>query len=357
MSFTAPHLPLAQVTVRTHLAVQGAGPLPPAPDPFVPHGEGEEACRPPSLFHPMPTVSVILPTYNRLPLLRVAVDSVRAQTFGDWELIVADDGSDDGTAEYLDALAREDTRVAVLHLPHTANLPRIRNAAIARARGEWVAYLDSDDAWRADKLAKHLDAHRANPAARWSYSGRSIMDASGQTLPDARFGAWRPHSGWIAQRLLTHEAMVAFPSVVVQRALLDEVGGMDEGLVFCTDFDLEVRLAARAECICIPEPLVRVRVHAGSTTRHRVEVDESWVRVYRKFETLDGSPEVRRICRRQQAFYARWVARRRAAAGDWGRALRAAILSMRMDPAATPGWVASALARRVGLRRASWPGA
>jgi glycosyltransferase involved in cell wall biosynthesis len=295
----------------------------------------------------MPTVSVILPTYNRLALLREAVDSVRAQTFGDWELIVADDGSDDGTAEYLDALAGEDPRVVVVTLPHTANLPRIRNTAIARARGEWVAFLDSDDAWRADKLQAHLDAHGANPRARWSYSGRSMMDAAGQTLPDARFVAWRPHSGHIAPLLLTHEAMVAFPTVVVQRALLDEVGWMDEGLVFCTDYDLNLRLAARAECMCIAQPLVRVRVHAGSTTRRRVEVNESFIRVYQKFAAADGSPEVRRICRRQQAFYARWVARYRSADGEWGRALRAVSVSMRMDPAATVRWLGSAIGGRI----------
>lgn len=301
------------------------------------------------LAPPMPTVSIVLPTYNRLALLREAVDSVRAQTFGDWELIVADDGSDDGTAEFLDVLAAEDPRIVVVPLPHTANLPRIRNAAIARARGEWVAFLDSDDAWRADKLQAHLDAHRANPSARWSYSGRSIMDAAGDTLPDGRFVAWRPHSGRIARLLLMHEAMVAFPSVVVERALLEEVGGMDEALTFGTDYDLELRLAARAECICIPQPLVRVRVHAGSTTRRRVEVNESFIRVYAKFSAADGSPDVRRICRRQQAFYARWVARYRMAAGEPGAAGRAVVLGFRMDPVGTVGWVGSALLRR--LRR------
>ncbi len=298
----------------------------------------------------MPTVSIVLPTYNRLALLRVAVDSVRAQTFGDWELIVADDGSDDGTLELLDALAAEDPRVVVVRLPHTANLPRIRNAAIARARGEWVAFLDSDDAWRADKLQAHLEAHRANPSARWSYSGRSIMDSAGETLPDARFTTWRPHSGQIARLLLTHEAMVAFPSVVVERALLEEVGGMDEALVFSTDYDLELRLAARAECVCIPEPLVRVRVHAGSTTRRRVEVNESFIRVYAKFAEADGSPEVRRICRRQQAFYAAHAALGWIARGERGRALPLMLRSLRYDPRGTGVWKAirPILARRLG---------
>jgi glycosyltransferase involved in cell wall biosynthesis len=295
----------------------------------------------------MPIVSVALPTYNRLALLREAVDSVRAQTFGGWELIVADDGSEDGTAEFLNALAAEDPRIVIVPLPHTGNLAAIRNAAIARARGEWVAFLDSDDAWRPDKLQAHLDVHRANPSARWSYSGRSIMDAAGETLPDARFATWHQHSGHIARLLLTHEAMVAFPALVVERALLGEVGGLDETLVFSEDYDLELRLAACAECICIAEPLVRVRVHAGSTTRRRVEVNESFIRVYAKFAAADGSADVRRICRRQQAYYARWVARHRLAAREPARALRAVLFGLRMDPVATMGWLASVAARRL----------
>jgi glycosyltransferase involved in cell wall biosynthesis len=298
----------------------------------------------------MPIVSIVLPTYNRLPLLREAVDSIRAQTFEDWELIVLDDGSDDGTVEYLQALAGEDPRIVPVPLPRIGRLPRLRNEGIGRARGEWVAFMDSDDAWRADKLQAHVDAHRANPSARWSYSGRSIMDAAGQTLPDERFAPWHPHSGWIVRLLLTHEAMIASPSLVMERALLREVGGLDESLRFCTDYELELRLAARAECICIPEPLVRVRLHEGSSTRGRVAVDESWVRVYARFAAIDGSPEVRRICRRQQAFYSCWVARRRAEAGEWGAALRAASTGLRMDPIRTARWLGGVVLRRVRLR-------
>lgn len=300
----------------------------------------------------MPTVSIVLPTYNRLPLLREAVDSVRAQTFGDWELIVVDDGSDDGTVEYLQALAGEDPRVVPVPLPRIASLARLRNQGIRRARGEWVAFMDSDDAWRADKLQVHLDAHAATPRARWSYSGRSIMDAAGQTLPDSRFVPWRPHSGWIVRPLLVHEAMIASPSVVVERALLHEVGGLDEAFQFCADYELELRLAARAECICIPEPLVRVRLHPGSSTRGRVAVDESWVRVYAKFAAGSDSPEVRRICRRQQAFYSCWVAKRRAEAGEWGRAFQALSFGLRMDPVRTTRWLGGAMLKRVrGPRR------
>lgn len=294
----------------------------------------------------MPVFSIVMPTYNRLRMLREAVDSVRAQTFGDWELVVADDGSDAETAAYLEALARADPRVRVLSLPHTANLPRLRNQAIAAARGEWIAFLDSDDAWRADKLEKHLAAHRAHPTIRWSYSGRSIMDADGETIPDSRYGPWVPHSGWIARALLAREAMIAFPSVVVERGLLDEAGWMDETLVFSTDFDLELRLAARAECICLPEPLVRVRSHP-STTSGRPEVDESFIRVFAKFAAANPAPDVRAICRRQQFYHGRRGAWRRIAARDWVRAARVVAFCFRIAPAATIAWLAAGAGRRL----------
>ncbi|HYJ80601.1 MAG TPA: glycosyltransferase family A protein, partial [Longimicrobiaceae bacterium] len=135
------------------------------------------------------------------------MDSVLAQTHADWELLVLDDGSDDGTAEYLAALVREDPRVRTVALPHTGNLARLRNEGIARARGRWVAFLDSDDAWREDKLERQLAALRASPRARWSYTGRSLMDECGAPIPDARCRPWHPYEGWIARRLLVHEAM------------------------------------------------------------------------------------------------------------------------------------------------------
>src|SRR5580693_7584371 len=89
-------------------------------------------------------VSVVLPTFNRLRFLRPAIESVYAQTFTDWDLIVADDGSDLETRRYLQTLTN-DPRVTVLWLPHTGRPSMVRNAALLRAAGEYVAFLDSDD--------------------------------------------------------------------------------------------------------------------------------------------------------------------------------------------------------------------
>jgi glycosyltransferase involved in cell wall biosynthesis len=107
----------------------------------------------------MPTISVVIPTYDRRALLMEAVESVRAQTFAGWELLVADDGSTDGSADAVEAL--HDPRIRVLRLPHAGQAAAARNAGVRAARGEWVAFLDSDDVWAPHKLAVQLDLTRA----------------------------------------------------------------------------------------------------------------------------------------------------------------------------------------------------
>lgn len=289
-----------------------------------------------------PLVSIVLPTYDRLPYLRGAVGSVLAQTYARWELIVVDDGSADGTADWVRGIG--DERVRLLARPHRGRIPVLRNEGVREARGEYVAFLDSDDAWRADKLGLQVAAHRAHPDVRWSYSGRTVVDAAGRVIPDERLAPWRPVSGRIARRLLVHEAMVALPSVLAERALLEEAGGFDESLPFSTDYDLWLRLALRAECLALPEPLVRIRLHPAQSTRDRPEVNESFIRVYRKYAGLDPDPAVRRVCRRQQGFYAMHVSRQRQRLGQRGAALRAALYALSRRPLWRPAWHALAAA-------------
>ncbi|HWG66238.1 MAG TPA: glycosyltransferase family 2 protein, partial [Rhodanobacteraceae bacterium] len=128
----------------------------------------------------MPEVSIVLSTYNRLPLLRRSVDSVIAQTFRDWELIVVDDGSTDDTREYLEAI--EDPRVRPIWLEH-GGVTWARNAGLRLARGKWVAFHDSDDLWLPEKLEWQLQRVTAHPACRWSYTGYSFIDTNGTPLP------------------------------------------------------------------------------------------------------------------------------------------------------------------------------
>src|SRR5207302_7152401 len=127
-----------------------------------------------------------------------------------------------GTRAYLDGI--RDPRVKPVFLEHSGNPARVRNAAIAHARGEWIAFLDSDDLWLPNKLKLQLDQLTANPARRWSCTGVGFIDAHGTSIP-RRAGAYHAQSGWILEQLLTFTASAATPTLMVRTSLIEEVEG------------------------------------------------------------------------------------------------------------------------------------
>src|SRR5689334_3462667 len=108
---------------------------------------------------PQPLVAIVLPTFGRLHYLRSTVDCIYRQTFEDWELIIADDGSDAETREYLHSAG--DSRVRVIWLSHTGVPAIVRNAALREARARYVAFLDSDDLWAPQKLERQVQTLQA----------------------------------------------------------------------------------------------------------------------------------------------------------------------------------------------------
>src|SRR5712672_881455 len=190
------------------------------------------------------TVSIILPTFNQLGFLRAAVASVQAQTFSDWELLIVDDGSAAATRDYLLEL-HHPPRIRILSLPHTGNPSLSRNTALREARGEFVAFLDADDVWVPAKLATQIARLRGCPQGRWSYSSFAEIDEQGAASKRLSRRTWRAIQGSIFAQVVTTEAFIRAPSVVVaERELLLEVGGFDEQQRF-GDYDLWMRLALK----------------------------------------------------------------------------------------------------------------
>ena len=207
-----------------------------------------------------PTVSVILPVFNRLEYLRPALDSVFAQTFSDWELVIADDGSDQPTRTYLKTLEGQ-PRITVVWLAHTGNPGAVRNAALREATGEYIAFLDSDDLWLPRKLERQVAALRSRPDCCWSYTGSVAFDDTGQIKADYGPRPWTPYEGAIFEHLVTGDAAVPTPAVLVERGLLCQVGGFDEQQRQFEDYDLWMRFALRSAVVLVNEPLTRIRVH------------------------------------------------------------------------------------------------
>ena len=275
----------------------------------------------------LPDVSVVLPTYDRLPLLKQAIGSVEAQHFASWELLVVDDGSTDGTAEYVRGLG--DPRIELVVLPHGGNVARARNAGLRAARGRYVAFLDSDDLWLPGKLAVQLK-EMTNAHVRWSYTGYDLIDLKGCDVR-RRAGSWQPRAGHIAARILTTEVGVAVSTLMVERGLLESVGPFDEdpALNLREDYELVLRLAVAAEAGVVPETLVRIREHEGRATHGRDDAFERTARVYAAFMRTCPDPRLRRIAERRRAYHLAEAGAEQLRRGAWASAARFYLAALR----------------------------
>lgn len=282
-----------------------------------------------------PFVSVILPTFNRLQYLPEAVRSVFAQTFDDWELLIADDGSETETKAYLQTL-HDPPRVNVIHLPHTGKPAAVRNAALRQARGQYVAFMDSDDVWMPRKLEIQMASLRSHTDCEWSQTKFVLTDEGRNSTREMPVV-----NGWILGTLLNTATVVALPSVVASRALLDRVGGFDEDLVMCEDYDLWVRLAATSPVDAIDEPLTIVRRHREHYGNPTTSFRDSLCVLEKALRSGTASRFESSILR-ERAKNSASLARCYASSGNRGAAVRL-LLSTTPSSWRHPGWWPEAL--------------
>jgi len=268
-----------------------------------------------------PEVSIVLPTFNRLQFLRTAVDSVFAQTFPDWELIVADDGSQGETAAYLAELA-DLPRIKVLRLTHTGNVPAVRNAACREARGEYIAFLDSDDVWLPEKLALQLASLRARPERGWSHTGFAAIEETGERLAGAHVRSWPATQGRALERVICMDIVIAISSVIVTRRLLEQLGGFDDALLVCEDYDLWLRLAASSELDGVDQTLLYKRARRAPEYYDSCMVLEHLGRSLEKLLAANSDRGVRSLARRERSRLAAALALSQAAGGRRRAAVR-----------------------------------
>jgi glycosyltransferase involved in cell wall biosynthesis len=258
-----------------------------------------------------------MPTFDRLQFLPPAIESVFAQTLTDWELIIADDGSGEDARAYLRSLA--DPRLRVLWMTHSGRPSVALNAALRAARGQYVAFLDSDDVWLPRKLERQVATLKRNPGRRWSCTAFALIDAAGCPLVAART-SWPAPSGWVRERLLT-DAVIATPSVVVERSLLEQVGPLDEELVMNYEGDLWLRLAAVSELDGVDEPLTLVRRH-GLHSGSDILAWQDLRRVVEKALRATDDAHFATHLREQRAVISAGLARSHAAFGTRADAMR-----------------------------------
>lgn len=208
---------------------------------------------------PVPAVSVVIPTYNRAHVLPRALQSVARQTYADYEVIVVDDGSTDGTPSVLDRIdppVRD--RMKVLRAEQNSGAAAARNRGVRAARGSFVAFLDADDEWMPAKLEKQLERFRsAPPEVGLVTTGYTLIDLGGRTQAgNPRY----PQEGDLSASMPDFiggqgEIVGVFSTLMFRRDVFDRIGGLDESLSCWEDADFYFRAARHAHFAFVPDAL------------------------------------------------------------------------------------------------------
>ena len=220
-----------------------------------------------------PRVSIILPVFNRAGIVRRCLDSVRAQTFTDWELIAVDDASADASAAVIGAY--EDPRFCVLTHEKNRGAAAARNTAMRAARGEFVAWIDSDDEWLPEKLAKQIALLDATEAGLCGCDYVMLTAGREHVVHLPKTDDWR--------RALHFECrLAAGTTLVVRRSCIEAVGLLDEALRSHEDWDWCLRLTKHAPLVVVPEPLARIHYAGPRDPRVVAECDRAFVAKHRE---------------------------------------------------------------------------
>jgi len=231
----------------------------------------------------MPRVSIVLTCYNHLRHLKIAMDCIRAQTFTDYEIVALDDGSTDGTREWLTQLQKEDPQLPLALYFNEMNLGTYAtlNKGIEVSRGELIAEFNDDDVWLPTKLEKQVAMLDARPEIGLVHTGGYFIDDDGNELKQNPLGfAWpKTGTGDVLTELIAHNKIIA-SSVLVRRECFENVGSFNTDYFGSGDWEMWYRIAERYHVGHIDEPLTLYRVHAGSASHStdKVAADDRRIR-------------------------------------------------------------------------------
>ncbi len=232
----------------------------------------------------MPRISVVVPTHNREAFLAEALRSVAGQTLRDWECLVCDDGSTDGTRERVASLARCDGRFRLLTLPRLGKNGAVRNHGVRAATSPVVAFLDDDDLLLPDTLGRQLRALEAAPDAPFVF-GKVERFGGGE-------GTWprRSSGGRLGLAELLRGNVIPLSTVAARRDALFAAGLFQESTEATPDYELWLRMVRAAPAVALDAVLVRYRVHAGNISARRSLEAEELTCLYDRLEAEWGLP-------------------------------------------------------------------
>lgn len=274
-----------------------------------------------------PRISIIMPVYNVEAYVAEAIDSVLAQSFRAWELIIVDDGGNDSSID----ICRQynDPRVRIISQANRG-LAGARNTGILNARGDYIALLDADDRWLPEKLVLHVIHLDSSPDVGVSYAGSYMIDAEGRRLSQAQ----RPATDDVAaHRILCRNPVGNGSAAVIRRAALDEIAFahpdepsrasyFDESFRQSEDIELWVRIALQTTYRFdgLAQMLTEYRIVAGGLSANVARQFETWERMVAKTKTY--APDfIARYGAKARAYQLRYLARRSVQMGDGAFAL------------------------------------
>src|SRR5579863_3741450 len=297
-----------------------------------------------------PLVSVVIPAYNSSRTIAQTLESALTQGIAEIEVIVVDDGSSDDTAEIV--RRSEDHRLRLVQRPN-GGVASARNAGIELARGEWVAFLDSDDIWLPHKLERQLELMSAQPGCQASQGSAYFVD---DQLRPLKLRRCIPVDDPLLTFLRFQNLPNAASSRVVRRSLIEQIGPFNADLVILEDWEFSLRLARYASPLCIDEPLTLYRVHPGNTSRNiDIHIEPGFKVLQELFADPTLPADVRAHEREIYARFYTMLCGGMFRVGRWGACAAWGLRALRTDPrmlaymAATP---ARRLGRKLDARRA-----
>ncbi len=225
----------------------------------------------------MPRVSILLTCYNHIRYLPECYAAIQAQTFKDFEIIAIDDGSTDGSRDWLTSNA---TGATLIFNEQNLGTYASLNVALARAKGEFVAILNDDDLWAPAKLKEQLALFEANPDVGLVHTDGGFIDGDGKTVEGSPLGFEFPRTetGDVGLALVYQNKIIASAALVRKRCF-DELGGFNEGYFGSGDWEMWIRVAEKWKVGFVPEKLTFYRVH-GENASHKLD------RIWRDDEKL-----------------------------------------------------------------------
>lgn len=207
----------------------------------------------------MPTVSILANCYNGAKFLAEALESVYAQSYSDWEIIFCDNQSADESARIAKS---RDQRMRYFYAPQHTPLGAARNLAIEKATGEYIAFLDCDDVWLPQKLARQMELFNKSPELVLVYSDSYIMTAEGK-ITGRMFAKRKPFAGRVYPQLLWQN-FIPLLTTVARREAVVRAGGFCPDFHHAEDWDVFLRLAPLGPFDFVPDCLALYRVHNNS---------------------------------------------------------------------------------------------